>query len=136
MSLVISTASFTSSCSLIIIINILNENNFFFYLGFLSLNIHKSQGNKGRGRQIETLFCHFHPIHKHFDISQTIVAESSFLHIGSDLTRTENFWFPCTSCQLLSYAWRTVALTKCTKTIVLQKKCSYCANHCGVYGRH
>ena len=31
---------------------------------------------------------HFHPLHKHLDISRAITAESSPLHIDSSQTRT------------------------------------------------
>ena len=41
---------------------------------------------------------HPHPLHSHLDISQTITAESSFLHIASSRTRTENLYFPSASC--------------------------------------
>ena len=41
---------------------------------------------------------HSHPLHSHLDISQTITAESSFLHIASSRTRTENLYFPSASC--------------------------------------
>ena len=37
---------------------------------------------------------HFHPLYKNLDISRTITAESSPLHIGSIQIRTGNFWFP------------------------------------------
>ena len=37
---------------------------------------------------------HFHPLYKNLDISRTITAESSPLHIGSIQIQTGNFWFP------------------------------------------
>ena len=40
---------------------------------------------------------HFHPLHKHLDISQAINAVSSSLHIASSRTRTRNLWFPSAS---------------------------------------
>ena len=36
---------------------------------------------------------HFHPFHRHLDISQAITAESSPLHIGSSWTQTATFSF-------------------------------------------
>ena len=39
----------------------------------------------------------FHPLHRHLDISQTITAGSSPLHIASSRTRTGNLWFPSAS---------------------------------------
>ena len=54
----------------------------FFYLGFLSqitfLN-HRTAG-EGRGHTL-TPHYHFHPLHRHLDISLAITAESSSLHI-------------------------------------------------------
>ena len=47
---------------------------------------------------------HFHPLHRHLDISQAITAESSPLHIASSRTRTGNLWFPSASRYPLSYA--------------------------------
>ena len=37
---------------------------------------------------------HFHPLHRHLDISRTITAESSPLHIASRWTWTRYLWFP------------------------------------------
>ena len=36
---------------------------------------------------------HFHPLHRHLDISRAITAESSPLHIASSQIRTGNLWF-------------------------------------------
>ena len=44
-----------------------------------------------------TPLYHFHPLHRHLDISRTITAESSPLHVASSRTRTRNHWFPSTS---------------------------------------
>ena len=41
---------------------------------------------------------HFHPLHRHLDISQAIAVESSPLHIGSSQTQTGKLWFPRISC--------------------------------------
>ena len=49
----------------------------FFYLGFLSLNIHKSQGS-------------LRLLNGHLDISQATTAESAPLHIASDRTQAMN----------------------------------------------
>ena len=58
---------------------------------------------KGEGIYL-TPHYHFHPLHRHLDISRVITAESSPLHIGSSRTRIGNLWFPSTSCWPLSYA--------------------------------
>ena len=52
----------------------------FFYLGFLSgiFTIHRTVEEEvgGRGIYLTPLY-HFHPLHRHLDISQAITAESS-----------------------------------------------------------
>ena len=59
----------------------------FFYLGFLSLDIHESQDSRGNGSPIVILFYH-NPIYEHWDISRAIAAESPRL---SDPTLSWNF---------------------------------------------
>ena len=73
---------------------------FFFYLGFLSISIHKSQDNRGRGRPIlstalahtkaKTLLYHILPLQENLDITRTITDESLSLHIANDWNRTRN----------------------------------------------
>ena len=58
--------------------------------------IRRLQG-KGMGIPL-TPHYHFHPLHRHLDISWAITAESSPLHIATSQTRTENLWFPRASC--------------------------------------
>ena len=69
----------------------------FFYLGFLSLDIHNSHDSSGRARQILTPLYHFHLLHKHLDFSRKITGESSPLLISSERTRTRHPWFPIAS---------------------------------------
>ena len=66
---------------------------FFFYLGFLSWTFtnHRTAG-EGVGISL-TPHYHFHPLHRHLDISRAITAESSPLHIASSRARTRNLWF-------------------------------------------
>ena len=52
---------------------------------------------KGEGISL-TPHYHFHLLHRHLDVSRTITAESSPLHIGSSQTRTGNLWFLSASC--------------------------------------
>ena len=59
--------------------------------------------DKGEGISL-TPHYHFHPLHRHLDISRAITAESSPLHIGSSRTRTGNLWFPSASRYPLTYA--------------------------------
>ena len=44
-----------------------------------------------------TPLYHFHPLHRHFDISRQITAESSPLHKASSQARTGSLWFPSAS---------------------------------------
>ena len=64
---------------------------FFYYLGFLSrtFRIHGTQQGKGEGIYLTPLY-HFHPLHRHLDISRVITAESSPLHIAGSRNRTGN----------------------------------------------
>ena len=68
----------------------------FFYLGFLSgiFTIHRTV-EEGMGGIYLTPLYHFHPLHRHLDISQAITAESSPLPIVSSWTWTGNLWFYC-----------------------------------------
>ena len=73
-------------------------NSFFFLCGS-SFNHSQITGLEGKGEGISlTPYYHFHPVHRHLDISRAITAESSPLHIGSSQTRTGNLWFPSVSC--------------------------------------
>ena len=76
----------------------------FYHLGFLSqvFTNHRTAGEGGG--HFFTSHYHFHAFHTHLDISWTIIAEWSPLHIGSSRTRTKNFWFPSSCRQPLSYA--------------------------------
>ena len=66
---------------------------FFVYLGFLSRTFtnHRTAGEGGISL---TPPYHFHPLHRHLDISRAITAESSPLHIASSRTQTGNSCFP------------------------------------------
>ena len=53
---------------------------------------------QGKGEGISlTPYYHFHPLHRHVDISRAINAESSPLHIGSSRSRAGILWFPSAS---------------------------------------
>ena len=87
---------------------------FFFWVFFD--NHSRITGLQGKGEGIYlTPHCHFHPLHRHVYISQTIIAESSPLHIGNSRTRTGNLWFPSASREPLSYAPSSSCLTKRAK---------------------
>ena len=65
----------------------------FFLSGIFYTNIHESQDCRRRGGGISlTPHYHFHPLHKHLDISWAITAESSPLHIASSRTQTGKLW--------------------------------------------
>ena len=66
---------------------------FFFYLGFLSHDIHDSQDRRERRRPCLVPLYHLHPLNKHLHISWTITADSSLLCMASDRTQTRNIWF-------------------------------------------
>ena len=57
------------------------SKKFFFLSGFPFTTIHES--NDCRGRGMASPHYHFHPLHRHLDISQVITAGSSPLHIAA-----------------------------------------------------
>ena len=69
----------------------------FFFLNFLSQSFtnHWTAG-KEEGNSV-TPHYHFHPLHRHLNISRTITAERSPLHIGSSWTQTRSLWSPSAS---------------------------------------
>ena len=70
---------------------------FFFYLGFLSRTFTiRGTAREGEGIYLTPLY-HFHPLHRHLDISRAITAESSPLHIAGSRTRAGNLCFPSAS---------------------------------------
>ena len=77
-------------------LNNLQNMQISFFLSACSFRkIDDSQDSRERGRlSLLTHLYHFHLLHRHLDISRTITAESSPLHIASNRIRTENFWFP------------------------------------------
>ena len=75
--------------------------SFFFYFFSIWVFFHEhsrftGQQGKGEGNYLTPLY-HFHPLHRHLDISRAIAAESSPLHIAGSRTRTGNLWFPSAS---------------------------------------
>ena len=72
---------------------------FFFFSMWVFFHEHsRITGLQGKGEGISlTPHYHFHPLHRHLDISRAITAESSPLHIASSRTRTGNLWFPSAS---------------------------------------
>ena len=67
-------------------------------------------GLQGKGEGISlTPHYHFHPLHRHLDISRAITAESSPLHIDSNRTRAKNLWF-LSLCDQASDLWQQLEL--------------------------
>ena len=62
---------------------------FFFYLGFLSLNIQELQDIGERWRLFLTSICHFHMLQRYLDFSRAIAAESSTLHMAIAARKSE-----------------------------------------------
>ena len=51
-------------------------------------------GQQGKAEAVYlTPLYHFHPLHRHLDLSRAITSESSPLHIASSRTRTGTFGF-------------------------------------------
>ena len=72
-------------------------STFFFYPVFFHKHS-QSTGQQGKGEAISlSPLYHYHPLHKHLDISRTITAERSPLHIASSWARTGNLWLPSTN---------------------------------------
>ena len=65
---------------------------FFFYLFIYLFFIGQGQQEKGEAISLTPLY-HFHPLHRHLDISHAITAESSPPDIASSRTRTGTFGF-------------------------------------------
>ena len=61
-------------------------------------------GQQGKWEAISsTPLCHFHPLHRHLDISRAITAECSPLHLASSPTQTGNIWLLSAGRESLSY---------------------------------
>ena len=83
-----------------------SQRGFFFYVGFLSQTFFFSvwvffhehswiTELQGKGKSISlTPHNHFHPLHRHLDISRAITVASSPLLTASSRTRTGNLWLP------------------------------------------
>ena len=64
---------------------------FFFSIWILFHEHSRFTGQQGKGEGIYlTPLYHFHPLHRHLDISRAITTESSPLHIAGSRTRTGN----------------------------------------------
>ena len=79
---------------LLLLCHFLNVLTFLFYLVFFHEHS-RITGLQGKGESISlTPHYHFHPLHKHLDISRVITTESSPLHIANSRSRAGNLWFP------------------------------------------
>ena len=69
-----------------------NDMHFFFLSGFFFHDHSGITGLQGKGEEISlTPHYHFHPLHRHLDISRAFTAENSPVDIGSSRTRTLGF---------------------------------------------
>ena len=79
---------------------------FFFTIWVFFHERSRITGLQGKGEGISlTPHYHFHPLHRHLDISWAITAENSPLHIVSSRTRTGNLWFPSASRKEARFCW-------------------------------
>ena len=81
----------------IIVLCILSHVFFSILVFFHAHSRFTGQQGKGKGIYLTPL-NHFHPLHRHLDISRVITAGSSPLHISSSKTRTRNLLSPIASC--------------------------------------
>ena len=74
-------------------------NHLFFSIWVFFHEHSRITGLQRKGEGISsTPYYHFHPFHRHLDISRVIAAENSSLHIASSRTRTGKISFPSESC--------------------------------------
>ena len=92
-------------------LNIWLHEGFFFSIWVFFHEHSRITGLQGKKEGISlTPHYHYHPLHRHLDISRVITAGSSPLHIVSSRTRTGNLWLPSASRQPPSYAPFTIKL--------------------------
>ena len=73
-------------------------SNVFVFIWVFFHDHSRITGLQGKREGISlTPHYHFHPLHRHLDISRAITADSSPLHIGSSRARTGNLCFPSAS---------------------------------------
>ena len=93
-----SKSSIHSILSLSTIVLNPGPNSSFFSVRVFFHEHSRFTGQQEKGESISlTPLYHFHPLHRHLDISRAITAENSPLHIASSQTGTGNLWFPSTS---------------------------------------
>ena len=69
-----------------------------FFIWVFFHNHSRTKGLQGHEEGISlTPHYHFHPLHRHLDITRATAAESWPLYIGSSRTRTGILWFPSAS---------------------------------------
>ena len=74
----------------------LNKIHYFYFSVWIFFHQHsRFTGQQGKEKTISLIsLYHFHPSHRHLDISRAITAESSPLHIGNSRIRSGHLWFP------------------------------------------
>ena len=72
--------------------------SYYFFLKVFFREHSRFTGQQEKGVVIPLIpLYHFHLLHGHLEISRAITAESSPLHINSNLIRSGNFWLPSAS---------------------------------------
>ena len=90
-----SSSTYTESLFLYVIKhNLLFLLLFFFSIWLFFHEYSRFTGQQVKGEAISLYpFYHFHPLHRHLDISWVIAAESSPLRIAGSRNRTWNLWY-------------------------------------------
>ena len=71
------------------------------------------RGQQGKGKAMSlTPLYHFHPLHRHLDISREVTTKISLQHIGSSRTWTGHLWLQSASHSNLSVHWRQLSNNK------------------------
>ena len=69
-------------------------NSVIFYASFFFFVVSGTTGLQGKGEDISlTPHYHFHPLHRHLDISRAITTESPIAHYGKSLISVFQHFF-------------------------------------------
>ena len=89
-----SSSTYTKSLFLHVVKHNLRFLFLFFSIWFFFHKYSRFTGQQVKGEAISLYpFYHFHPLHRHLDISWVIAAESSPLRIAGCRNRTWNLWY-------------------------------------------
>ena len=83
-----------ATCPFQRVAKIINNESFFFSIWVFYHKHSRFTWQQGKGEGIYLIpLCHFHPPHRHLDISRAITVESSPLYTACGRTRTGNILF-------------------------------------------